>query len=161
VALDADTGKLRWHYQFTPNDSHDWDSVHVPVLADLTIDQQNRKVVMMGNRNGFFYVLDRATGKLLIGKPFTETKWAKAIGADGRPIVLNESGTSEECLPDMRGSTNFMPPSYDPARGLFFLNALETCAVYYPMDEKVRMGQRYVAGAVQRVRDSYGALRAI
>ena len=80
VALDADTGKLRWHYQFTPHDLHDWDSNHVPVLADLTIGGRPRKVVMVANRNGFFYTLDRATGELLVGKPYIDT----AVGARDR-----------------------------------------------------------------------------
>ena len=90
VALDADTGKLRWHYQFTPHDLHDWDSNHVPVLADLTIGGRARKVVMVANRNGFFYTLDRTNGELLVGKPYTTTKWAQEIGKDGKPIVLND-----------------------------------------------------------------------
>src|SRR5688572_33011559 len=89
VALDADTGKLRWHFQFTPHDLHDWDSNHVPVIADATIDGQARKVVMVANRNGFFYVLDRVTGKLILGKPFTGTQWARELGPDGKPIVLS------------------------------------------------------------------------
>ena len=88
VALDADTGKLNWHYQFTPHDVHDWDSTQVPVLADLTIGGQPRKVVMFANRNGFFYTLDRVTGKVIVAKPFVETTWAKEIGADGRPVLL-------------------------------------------------------------------------
>ena len=76
-----DTGTLKWHYQFTPHDVHDWDSNHVPVLADWG----DRKVVMVANRNGFFYVLDRRTGELILGKPFTDTTWAREIGKDGRP----------------------------------------------------------------------------
>jgi len=88
VALDADTGKLRWHYQFTPHDLHDWDATQVPILADLTIAGQPRKVVMLANRNGFFYTLDRTNGKLLVGKPYVVTSWAKEIGADGRPVIL-------------------------------------------------------------------------
>ena len=87
VALDADTGKLRWHYQFTPHDLHDWDANHVPVLADMRVRRSARKVVMNANRNGFFYVIDRATGKLLLGKPFGDTTWAREIDAKGRPIV--------------------------------------------------------------------------
>src|ERR671935_900971 len=87
VALDADTGKLRWHYQFTPHDVWDWDSTQVPVLADLTLGGQPRKVVMFANRNGFFYVLDRSSGRLIRAKPFIETSWAKEIREDGRPMV--------------------------------------------------------------------------
>ena len=124
-------GKLRWHYQFTPHDVHDWDSAHVPVLADLTIGGRPRKVVMVANRNGFFYTLDRETGKLLVGKPFIDgSNWAKEIGPDGRPIVLDNIGTPDKCLPDNHGGTNFMPPSFDPDRRLFFVTAHETCAIW-------------------------------
>ena len=87
VALDADTGKLRWHYQFTPHDLHDWDATEVPVLADLTIAGQPRKVVMFANRNGFYYTLDRTNGKLIVAKPFVVTTWAKENRA-GRPPDL-------------------------------------------------------------------------
>ena len=120
VALDADTGKLRWHYQFTPHDVHDWDSAHVPVLADLTIGGQPRKVIMVANRNGFFYTIDRETGKLLVGKPFISTNWAREIDKAGRPIVLDNLGTPEKCLPDNHGGTNFQPPSFDPSRRSLF-----------------------------------------
>ena len=81
VALDADTGKLRWHYQFTPHDVHDWDATEVPILADLTIGGQPRKVVMFANRNGFYYTLDRTNGKVIVAKPFVTTTWAKEIDA--------------------------------------------------------------------------------
>src|SRR4051794_1462790 len=90
IAVDAATGKLKWHYQFSPHDTHDWDSNHVPVLAERTVGGERRKVVMVANRNGFFYVIDRTTGKLLQGTPYTDSTWAKEIGADGRPIVLND-----------------------------------------------------------------------
>jgi len=163
VALDADTGQLRWYFQFTPHDTHDWDSNHVPVLADVPIGAQTRKVVMVANRNGFFYALDRATGKLLLAKPFTSTKWAREIGADGRPIVLNEDGT-KDCLPDFWGGTNFMPPSYDQALNLFFVTARETCVTYFPVKPEIQVGQNSVGGGVRRVADrvfDYGALRAI
>jgi alcohol dehydrogenase (cytochrome c) len=162
LALDAETGSLKWHYQFTPHDIHDWDANQVPVLGDLTIGGQSRKVVMMANRNGFFYVLDRVTGTLLLGKPFGEQRWAREIGADGRPIVLNETGT-KECIPDAHGSTNFMPPSYDPRRGLFFVNTRETCAAYVPVKQEIKPGLASTGGGVRRVNDraTYGALRAI
>jgi alcohol dehydrogenase (cytochrome c) len=113
VALDADTGKLRWHYQFTPHDIWDWDSTQMPVLADLTLNGELRKVVLFANRNGFFYVLDRATGKLIRGKPFIETTWAKEIRPDGRPMLLPNTVPSEEgtkVCPDQSGGTNWMPP---------------------------------------------------
>src|SRR5262249_47457658 len=86
VAIDAATGRLKWHYQFTPHDTHDWDSNHVPVLADLTIGGVTRKVVMVANRNGFFYALDRRDGALLVGQPFTDTAWALASRCGPTPV---------------------------------------------------------------------------
>jgi alcohol dehydrogenase (cytochrome c) len=160
IAVDADTGKLKWHFQFTPHDTHDWDSNHVPVLADFTIGGQARKVVMVANRNGFFYALDRVTGKVLFGKPFTDTTWARALGPDDHPIVLNDG--SHGCIPDQWGGTNFMPPSFDPALKLFFVTARETCATYEPRKQAIVPGQASTSGVVRRDLDkAYGALRAI
>jgi len=166
VALDADTGKLRWHYQFTPHDVHDWDSAHVPVQADLTIDGRLRKVVMVANRNGFFYTLDRETGKLIVARPFIDgSNWSKEIGPDGRPVVLDNIGTPDKCLPDNHGGTNFMPPSFDPARGLFFVTAHETCAIWTPIKPTppIALGVRVPSGGRKLVegREQFGALRAI
>jgi alcohol dehydrogenase (cytochrome c) len=168
VAIDADTGKIRWHYQFTPHDVHDWDSTEVPVLADLTIAGQPRKVVMFANRNGFFYTLDRATGKLIVAKPFVVTTWAKQVDNDGRPHVEpghtpDEKG--EITCPDITGGTNFWPPTYDPTSRLFFVNAREVCAMFYAWRPEYKEGDRFTGGAAQRVTASetkaYGALRAI
>jgi alcohol dehydrogenase (cytochrome c) len=161
LAVEAATGKLRWHYQFTPHDTHDWDANHVPVLATLPWQGRDRQVVMVANRNGFFYVLDRVTGEFLLGKPFTATTWAREIGADGRPIVLNTDG-SKGCLPDQWGGTNFNPPSYDPRLGLFFVSARETCATYHGQQPVFTPGQLTPGGVVWADRDrEYGALRAL
>jgi alcohol dehydrogenase (cytochrome c) len=162
VALEAATGALRWHYQFTPHDTHDWDSNHVPVLAENEIDGAPRRDVMVANRNGFFYVLDRTSGELLVAEPFTATTWAREIGPDGRPIVRNEDG-SEGCLPDQWGGTNFNPPSFDPQLGFFFVNARETCATYVAQPPALVPGQINTGGVVWVDRDyrAYGALRAI
>ena len=88
VALDADTGKLKWYYQFTPGDEYDWDSTQIPVLADIDWQGKPRKVMLWANRNGFFYVLDRATGEFLSGKPFIKETWADGIDKNGRPIKV-------------------------------------------------------------------------
>ena len=166
VALDADTGKLRWHYQFTPHDTHDWDSTHVPVLADLPIGGQTRKVVMVANRNGFFYTLDRATGKLLHATPFIQTTWAKEIGPTGRPILLagntpDESGT--RTCPQLNGGTSFMSPSFDPGMRTFFVTARETCALYYGWAQAYEPGRSFNGGATRRPpgQANYSALRAL
>jgi alcohol dehydrogenase (cytochrome c) len=161
LAVDAATGQLRWHYQFSPHDTHDWDSNHVPVLAELAIGGRTRKVVMVANRNGFFYVLDRTTGELLRGTPFTATTWAREIGPDGRPIVLNANGESG-CLPDHWGGTNFNPPSYDPRLQLFFVNARENCASFHADAPRLVPGEVSVGGIVWVDRDqAWGALRAL
>jgi alcohol dehydrogenase (cytochrome c) len=160
VALDADSGELRWYYQFTPHDLNDWDSNHVPVLADIEWQGKPRRVVMMGNRNGFFYVIDRVTGELLLGKPFSATTWAREIGADGRPIILNDG--SKGCLPDVWGSTNFNPPSFYPDLDLFILTARETCAVYVPEKPANIRGQSNNGGSVLvDPEKASGALRAL
>tara|TARA_B100000029_G_scaffold236100_2_gene233236 strand:- start:76 stop:1701 length:1626 start_codon:yes stop_codon:yes gene_type:complete len=160
VALDANTGELRWHYQFTPHDINDWDSNHMPVLADIEWQGEPRKVVMVGNRNGFFYVLDREDGELLLGEPFTATTWAREIGPDGRPIILNDGSLG--CLPDPWGSTNFYPPTFFPGLDLFILNARETCATYVPEEPANTPGQSNFGGTVYIDAEAgYGALRAL
>ena len=96
LALDADTGTLKWHFQFTPHDTHDWDANQIPVLADITLGGEPRKVVMVANRNGFLYVLDRVTGKFMHAHPFVRQTWAKEIGADGRPVELPDQRPTRE-----------------------------------------------------------------
>jgi len=168
VALDADTGKLRWHYQFTPHDTHDWDAVQVPVLADIPIGGVRRKVVMFANRNGFFYTLDRTDGKLIVARPFVRTSWAERIGADGKPILQGDSEPSEKgtfVCPDITGGTNFMSPSFNPDTGLFYVTAREQCATYFNWEQEFVVGDRYTAGGGVRGTDregrGYSALRAI
>jgi alcohol dehydrogenase (cytochrome c) len=122
---------------------------------------------MTANRNGFFYVLDRTTGELLLARPFTGTQWAREIGADGRPIVLSlglasAGGGPATCVPDLHGSTNFNPPSYDPALGLFFVMARETCALYLPVKQDVQPGRSSMSGGIRVLAEpNYSALRAL
>ncbi len=129
VALDADTGKIKWHFQFTPADEYDWDSTQIPVLADINWDGQPRKVMMWGNRNGFFYVLDRETGKFLFGKAFINETWAKGLDKDGRPIRVAKYWPKPmggiAVTPGAQGGTNYYPPSYDPQTGLFYMSVWE------------------------------------
>ena len=169
VALDAATGELRWHYQFTPHDVHDWDATEVPILADIEIDGRMREVVMFANRNGFYYTLDRSTGEVILAKPFVRTTWATEIDADGRPVLLPGNIPDEEgeiTCPDLTGGTNFWPPSFDPVTGVFFVNARESCMTYYAWNQEYIPGQRFTGGAGERIRDDpnmplYGALRAL
>src|SRR6187401_2129226 len=86
VALDADSGQLKWHFQFTPADRYDWDATQVPVLVDATGKGATARLLMLANRNGFFYVLDRVTGRFLLGKPFVKQNWASGLDDNGRPI---------------------------------------------------------------------------
>ena len=168
VALDVDTGKLKWHYQFTPHDVHDYDSTEVPILADLTINGQPRKTLMFANRNGFYYTLDRTNGRVIVAKPFVQTTWAKSIDAQGRPMLEpghtpDEKG--ERTCPDITGGTNFWPPSFDPRSRLFYVNAREACATFYGYKPEYVAGQRYTGGGQQLVQNReekpFGALRAI
>jgi alcohol dehydrogenase (cytochrome c) len=126
VALDADTGKLKWYYQFTPGDEYDWDSTQVPVLADIEWKGKQRKVMLWGNRNGFFYVLDRATGEYLMGKPFIKQTWAVGINENGRPIKAAGFWPKPmggiAVMPGSQGGTNWYPPSYSPRTGLFYMS---------------------------------------
>jgi alcohol dehydrogenase (cytochrome c) len=134
VALEAKTGKLRWHYQFTPHDLHDWDATEPFVLVDATYRGTPRKLLLQANRNGFFYVLDRTTGELLLGKPFVEKmNWASGIGADGKPVTLpanipTKAGT--KTCPSVRGATNWYSTSFSPESRLFYVMAVEDCSIY-------------------------------
>jgi alcohol dehydrogenase (cytochrome c) len=129
VALDADTGKLKWHFQFTPNDGYDYDSVQVPVLADINWQGTPRKAMLWANRNGFFYVLDRVTGKFLLGKPFVKVNWAS--GLDERPADPDAAAAGQPTWPGNQGGTNWYPPSFSPRTGLFYFSAWENYATIY------------------------------
>ena len=96
VALDASTGQLKWHFQFTPHDTHDWDANETPVLIDRSFRGRSRKLLLQANRNAFFYVLDRVSGDFLLGAPFARQTWAKGLDSQGRPILMPDSEASEE-----------------------------------------------------------------
>ncbi|MFN7997850.1 MAG: PQQ-dependent dehydrogenase, methanol/ethanol family [Bryobacteraceae bacterium] len=134
LALDADTGKLKWYFQFTPHDTHDWDAQAWPVLLDASYEGKPRKLVLHPNRNGFFYVLDRTTGEFLRAKPYVERlNWAKGIDAKGRPIEVPDmepAPNGKRACPSVRGASNWMSPSYNPATRLLYVPTLEQCDVY-------------------------------
>ncbi len=134
LALDVKTGKLKWHYQTTPGDLHDWDAQEPLVLVDARFQGENRKLLLQANRNGFFYVLDRTNGKVLLAKPFvTKLTWASGIGADGRPLLLpgnTPTPTGTLTCPAIRGATNWWSTSYNPATRAFYVMAVENCYTY-------------------------------
>ena len=139
VALDPDTGTLKWYFQFTPHDVHDWDSTHTPILIDETIAGRARKLVAVANRNGFFYVLDRTNGTFLLARPYTQVTWAKEIDANGRPILVpNTDPTAEgnRVCPSGTGGTNWHSPSYSPRTRLFYFFSNEQCDTFMS-DEKL------------------------
>jgi alcohol dehydrogenase (cytochrome c) len=178
VALDADTGKLKWYYQFTPHDVLDYDSVQVPVLADIQWKGAQRKVMLWANRNGFFYVLDRASGEFLSGKPFTRVTWATGFDEKGRPMKVTGMGPTQEgqqVYPGVLGGTNWYSPSFSPHTGLFYIPAWDNySAVFVKAPAEYIEGRRYVgtsprsnvplfAGTPQNVKkedEGYGAVRA-
>jgi alcohol dehydrogenase (cytochrome c) len=146
VALDADTGKLKWHYQFTPHDEFDYDSTQIPVLTDLEWRGRMRKVMLWANRNGFWYVLDRATGEFLQGKPFVRVNWAEGIDAKGVPKrVLNASPEGTLVYPNNQGATNWYSPSYSPRTGLFYIPTwMDTSSTYTKGPAEYKAGNQYV-----------------
>jgi alcohol dehydrogenase (cytochrome c) len=146
VALDPDTGKLKWFYQFTPNDPYDYDSTQVPVLVDATWNGTARKLMMWANRNGFFYVLDRATGQFLAGYPFVKVNWASGLDAKGRPIPTPQPDDAPT-FPGVQGATNWYSPSYSPRTGLFYVSAWEDYAsVFVKEAQNYEEGRRFVGG---------------
>jgi len=147
VALDPDTGKLKWHYQFTPNDAYDYDSVQVPVLADLMWKGSLTKAMLWGNRNGNFYVLDRETGKFLSGTPFVKVTWMNGFDEGGRPIQTPQPA-GMPTYPGVQGGTNWYSPSYSPRTGLFYLSAWENYgSVYRKEPVEYEPGRRFNGGA--------------
>jgi alcohol dehydrogenase (cytochrome c) len=130
IALDADTGKLRWHFQFTPNGRYDYDAVQIPVLADLTLLRAPVKAMLWANRNGFFYVLDRRTGKFLLGKPFVKVNWASHLDETGRPMQTPQP-IGVPTWPGIQGGTNWYSPSYSPRTGLFYASTWHDYATNY------------------------------
>jgi len=165
LALDVDTGKLRWHFQFTPHDVHDWDANQIPVLVDAQLGGRTRSLVVTANRNGFFYALDRTTGEFLNAAPFAKQTWARGIDAHGRPDVLPESMPTESGVlvyPSLQGAANWASPAYSAATGLFYVSVREMGSVYNKTQVEYRAGT-YYTGTSERAREeeATGAVRAI
>ncbi len=183
LALDADTGKLKWYYQFSPHDERDWDAAQIPLLADIQWQGQPRKVMMWANRNGVFYVLDRATGKFLLGKAFTTINWLGGFDENGRPKwadgKLPQPGGEQVTLyPGVEGGTSWYSPSFSPRTGFFYVSAWDN---YHQSVRKPEKPQAFVEGGVfgggggggsnigwnggnvtvRKEEDGFGAVRAV
>ncbi|MGD8287805.1 MAG: PQQ-dependent dehydrogenase, methanol/ethanol family [Gemmatimonadota bacterium] len=157
VALDADTGELVWHFQFTPNDGYDYDSVQVPVLADMMWEGRERKLMLWANRNGYFYVLDRETGEFLSGEPFVRVNWSSGLDENGRPIPTPQP-EGMPTFPGNQGGTNWYPPSFSPRTRLFYFTAWQDYAtIYRPEESEYTPGRAFLGGGFDVATPAPGA----
>lgn len=150
IALDADTGRLTWHFQFTPNDAYDYDSVQIPVLVDMDWNGVPAKVMLWANRNGYFYALDRETGRFLRGTPFVKVNWSRGLDERGRPIQTPQP-PGARTWPGNQGATNWYSPSYSPRTGLFYVSVWDDYATIYTKQEAKYVEGRYFVGGGFRV----------
>ena len=150
LAIDPDTGEIKWHFQFTPHDVHDWDATQIPVLVDKEFQGKLRKLLLLANRNGFYYVLDRETGEFLHATVFAKQTWAKGIDAQGRPIRVPGKFPSKDGVlvyPDVGGAANWWSPTYSPKTGLFYQMAFDGAGTYYiGEDPEYVAGQPFLGG---------------
>ena len=154
IALDPSSGKLRWHFQFTPHDLHDWDANQPALLIDAPFRGRERKLLALANRNGFFYVLDRLTGEFLLGERFVKNlTWASGIGPNGRPQLLPGNDPAPEgtkACPSVAGAANWPSAAFSPATGLFYVMAGEYCSIYTKNSEWFELGKSFYGGTTKR-----------
>ncbi|HZO85836.1 MAG TPA: PQQ-binding-like beta-propeller repeat protein, partial [Verrucomicrobiae bacterium] len=166
LALNPADGKIKWHFQFTPHDVHDWDANQIPVLFDATINGRSRKLVAMANRNAFYYVLDRQTGEFLHAAPYAKQTWADGIDPKGRPIVRRGVEPSTEgtlVYPSLQGAANWFSPSYSPQTKLFYQAVREMGSYYFKGEAEYTPGEYFMAGGERALNgdDAFGAVRAL
>src|SRR5437870_6767445 len=166
VALDADTGVKKWHFQYTPHDQNDWDSTQTPALVEGMVKGQPRKMVVLANRNGFYYALDRVTGKFIAGRPYVKQTWATGLDEAGRPMrIPNAEPTVEGKLiwPSLGGGSNWYSSTYNPRTDLYYVNVKEMGAIYIKGDAEYKPGAQFNGGGQTDYRgeDPYGAVRAL
>jgi alcohol dehydrogenase (cytochrome c) len=151
VALDAKTGKMRWYFQYTPHNVWDWDAQQPPVLIDTKWNGQPRKLLLHANRNGFFYVLDRTNGKLLLAKPLVKKlTWASGLDASGRPILIPGKEPTVEgntICPSLLGATNWFSTSFNPATRLYYVQTLERCGLFTKAAQDWKAGTGFFGGS--------------
>jgi alcohol dehydrogenase (cytochrome c) len=146
LAIDPNTGKLKWYFQFTPHDVYDYDANETPVLVDQEKNGTTHHLLLQANRNGFFYVLDRVNGKFLRAAPFVEKlNWATGIDSSGRPLLSGRVPTKDGTYicPGIVGATNWFSPSYNPDTGLFYVMALENCNLYFSKPKPFTQGETF------------------
>jgi alcohol dehydrogenase (cytochrome c) len=165
LALDADTGGLKWFFQFTPHDVHDYDATQIPLLVDAEWEGRPRKLLIQGNRNGFLYVLDRTDGTFLSATGMGRVTWAKGIGSDGKPIVNGAAVpnmTANTVCPGAMGLTNWFSPSYDPLTRLFYVATSTECDIFTGAPQPYREGHDFVGSTdfADPTERPSGALRA-
>ncbi len=167
LALERTTGNLRWYFQFTPHDVYDWDAQQTPMVIDADWKSKPRKLLVQANRNGFFYVLDRTDGKLLLAEPFVKKlNWATKIDASGRPVPVpgvEPSETGTKVCPAVEGATNWMSNAYHPGTGLYYVMALESCNIIRKSSAVWEAGRSYYGGEAKKVQGESGrkVMRAI
>ena len=167
LALDADTGEISWWFQFTPHDVHDYDSIQIPILANIDYQGSERRVMMWANRNAFYYTIDRTDGDFMEGKPYALQTWAQGLDVDGRPIRVPGMAPTYEGVvvsPSIGGGTNWFSPAYNPDTGLFYVNAFDGEQEFFKRDEDYEEGERFTGGGGQYIQpiDTYSsAIRAI
>jgi alcohol dehydrogenase (cytochrome c) len=167
VALDADTGKMKWGFQATPHDLHDWDANQVPVLIDTVVNGKPRKVVVQANRNGFCYVIDRVTGQFITGQMMIKQTWTKGLDETGRPILIPGLAPSEEGVlvyPGLGGAVNWPGPAYSPQTNMIYVQAQENYGQYfYKYVTPYKPGEHFENGGGRNVlgAEPYGVLKAI
>jgi alcohol dehydrogenase (cytochrome c) len=166
LALDGNTGQLKWYFQFTPHDLHDWDSTEVPVLAEATVRGEKRKVVLFGNRNAFYYVIDRSTGKFLAGRAYAKQTWASGLDDSGKPVLLPGAEPSDEgarVYPDVGGGTNWFSPSFSPQTNLFYISARDSGSIFTKGDSEFKAGAQFNGGGEHALpgEPGTGAIRAL
>ncbi len=153
VALDPDTGKMKWYFQFNPHDLYDYDSVQTPVLVDAKFKNKPRKLVVTANRNGFLYILDRMTGQYLYSTQFSPSmNWAKGIDENGRPVSNNliPDAKGVTVCPGIVGATNWYSPSYDPQTNMFYFRSREACSFIFVKTEPFEEGHPYYSTGASR-----------
>ena len=166
IALDAGTGALRWHFQFTPHDTHDWDATEIPVLFDGRFHGRPRHLVAMANRNGFYYLLDRGTGQFLLGEPYIRQEWADGLDSAGRPRMrpnIEPTEAGNPLTPNLHGGTNWYSPSYSPQSGLFYVAARQMGSRYFKYPASYTPGRYFMGGGEAEVGgdSAQGAVRAL